>query len=208
MVTSYRNCAKVLSDLVHFNSQKHVKAFVRAFGGLTMESIDSPRHHQMRGVWARDFQRDGWSAPSLVEVVDARLGPFVERLRAGEVVDAVPHMTRRIPTLVIANMLGIEPDRHRAVQRLERCHRRIGRGGAGPTPPARSTLVREGRAATGRSTVPRRRHRPIGAARRPGRLRPGVAAWCSTTSPPRWTSRRSSPATPSSSSPATRPRPS
>ena len=83
MVTSYRNCAKVLSNLQQFNSQQNVEMFKRAFGGVTMEALDSPRHHDMRGVWAEDFQRDTLEMHrELVErVVAARMAPFVERLR-------------------------------------------------------------------------------------------------------------------------------
>jgi cytochrome P450 len=40
--------------------------------------------------------------------VDDQLQPFVERVRSGEVVDAVADLARGIPTLVIASMLGIE----------------------------------------------------------------------------------------------------
>ena len=37
-----------------------------------------------------------------------QLDAFVERLRGGETLDAVAELTRSIPTLVIASMLGIE----------------------------------------------------------------------------------------------------
>ncbi len=37
-----------------------------------------------------------------------QLDPFVDRLRSGETVEAVAELTRSIPTLVIANMLGID----------------------------------------------------------------------------------------------------
>lgn len=165
MVTSYRNCAKVLSDLVHFNSQKYVKAFVGAFGGITMEALDTPRHHEMRGVWAPDFTRAGLeSRRSLVEaMVAARVDPFVERIRAGEVLDAIPDMTRGIPTLVIAHMLGIEPE---MFEQFSDWSDAIGASveGALDRSPRGDTLVAEGRAATRElnqylaSAIERRRH--------------------------------------------------
>jgi len=110
MVTSYRNCAKVLGNVKQFNSQPHVEAFVRLFGGVTMEAIDSPRHHEMKAVWAPYFRRDTLEArrPMIERIVGARVDGFVERVRSGEVVDAIPHMTRGIPTYVIAEMLGVE----------------------------------------------------------------------------------------------------
>jgi cytochrome P450 len=112
MVMSYRNCARVLGNIEKFNSQGSVEMFKAVFGGITMEALDSPRHHEMRGVWAQDFQRDTLEAQRnlISDVVASRMDPFVERVRSGEVVDAIPNMTRGIPTLVIAHMLGIETE--------------------------------------------------------------------------------------------------
>jgi cytochrome P450 len=115
MTFSYRDCARVIGNVSQFDTESRAAVnFEQAFGGPTMESIDSPRHHQIRGIWARDFQRDTLAEQRrmVTEIVDARLLPFVERLRSGEVVDAVTALTRSIPTLVIANMLGIEPELH------------------------------------------------------------------------------------------------
>ena len=110
MVTSYPHVSRVLGDSTHY-AQGASEAFVDFFGGTTMETIDEPeRHNAMRGIWAADFQRGTLEGQrALVErVVEDRLDPFVERLRSGEVVDAVAELTRSIPTLVIASMLGIE----------------------------------------------------------------------------------------------------
>jgi cytochrome P450 len=110
MVTSYPLVSRVLGDGGHF-AQGASEAFVDFFGGTTMETVDEPqRHNSMRGIWAPDFQRGSLQAQrGLVETVVAdQLDVFVERLRAGETLDAVAELTRRIPTLVIASMLGIE----------------------------------------------------------------------------------------------------
>jgi cytochrome P450 len=110
MVTSYPNASRVLGDSGHY-AQGASEAFIDFFGGTTMETIDEPeRHNAMRGIWAGDFQRGSLeSQRGLVErVVADQLDPFVERIRSGETVDAVADLTRSIPTLVIANMLGIE----------------------------------------------------------------------------------------------------
>jgi cytochrome P450 len=48
----------------------------------------------------------------VLEVVDDHLIPFVERLRDGQTVDAVQHLTRHIPTMVIARMMGIPTADH------------------------------------------------------------------------------------------------
>ena len=112
MVTSYRDASRVLGDSDHYK-QGEVEAFADFFGGPTMETIDVPdRHEAMRGVWARDFRREDLESrrPLIEEVVARQLEPFVERLRSGETIDAVGELTRSIPTLVIANMLGIEAE--------------------------------------------------------------------------------------------------
>lgn len=110
MVTAYPLVSRVLGDSGHY-AQGASDAFVDFFGGTTMETIDEPaRHNAMRGIWAEDFQRGNLeSRRELVErVVASQLDPFVERLRSGETVEAVAELTRSIPTLVIANMLGID----------------------------------------------------------------------------------------------------
>ncbi len=83
MVMSHRNNAKVLSDIGQFNSQAHREMFIRAFGGVTMEALDSPRHHEMRGVWADFFRRDSLESQRQMvsEIVTARMDEFVERIR-------------------------------------------------------------------------------------------------------------------------------
>jgi cytochrome P450 len=110
IVTAYPHASRVLGDSTRY-AQGASEAFVNFFGGTTMETIDEPeRHNAMRGIWAADFQRGNLEGQrALVErVVVDQLDPFVDRLRAGETVDAVAELTRNIPTLVIANMLGIE----------------------------------------------------------------------------------------------------
>jgi cytochrome P450 len=112
LVFSYRDCARVLGNTSQFNSAISARQFARTFGGITMEGLDSERHHAMRGVWGKDFERNSLAThqETIRSVVDARLDPFVERLRSGETVDAVAGLTRGVPTLVIAHLLGIEPE--------------------------------------------------------------------------------------------------
>ena len=109
MLTSYRDVVYVLGHAQEFALPEGV--LLEVFGGPTMETIDDPaRHNAMRAIWAKDFQRDRLReiAPLVERVVDDQLGPFVERVRAGEQVDAVANLTRNVPTLVIAHLLGIE----------------------------------------------------------------------------------------------------
>jgi cytochrome P450 len=110
IVTSYQNVSRALGDATRY-AQAVNEAFVDFFGGPTMETIDDPeRHDTIRGIWARDFWRENLEQqrPVVERVVDEQLTPFVARIRSGETVDAVAELTRAIPTLVIAHMLGIE----------------------------------------------------------------------------------------------------
>ncbi|MBO0728654.1 MAG: cytochrome P450 [Acidimicrobiaceae bacterium] len=110
VVTSYPNVTQVMGDATRF-AQGASEAFVDFFGGQTMETIDDQeRHDAVRGIWARDFWRGTLERqrPMVEEVVAGQLRPFIDRVRSGEVVDAVADLARGIPTLVIARMLGIE----------------------------------------------------------------------------------------------------
>lgn len=112
LVTGWRDCARVLG-----NPETYMTApepFVRLFGGMTMEAMERDRHDPVRGIWAPAFQRKSLEAhrAMITEIVDSRLLPFVERVRAGETVDAVGELTRHIPTLVIAQMMGIPDEDH------------------------------------------------------------------------------------------------
>jgi cytochrome P450 len=112
MTFAYGDCSRVLGKLDVFDSGPSADVFRRLFGGLTMEAIDGQRHRDMRAVWATDFRRDTLEndqSDLIARVVAGRVDPFVKRLHDGETVDAVRNMTRGIPTLVIAQMLGIEP---------------------------------------------------------------------------------------------------
>ena len=107
VVAGWRECSKLLLNGREFGSDEN--AFIDLFGGRTMECMERDRHHPVRGIWSKDFERatlDRLGA-MIREVVKSRMDPFIARVRAGETVDAVSVMTRGIPTIVIARMLGI-----------------------------------------------------------------------------------------------------
>jgi cytochrome P450 len=115
LVLSYKNCARVLSRIDLFDSQDSSRQehFVRMHGGLTMEAIDDNRQHQaVRGIWAAEFERGNLSRhrDMISEIITEEISRFVDLLGYGNVVDAIPHMFRRIPQVVIAKMLGIDAD--------------------------------------------------------------------------------------------------
>jgi cytochrome P450 len=107
MTTGYRDCARVLGLAKLFASD--VEHFVALFGGATMECMDNPRHDQVKSIWAKDFRRGTLAQQRafIEKVVDEQTRDVIARLRAGETIDAVTGMTRAIPTVVIATMMGV-----------------------------------------------------------------------------------------------------
>src|ERR1700722_10545988 len=149
MVTAYPFVSRVLGDSTHY-AQGASEAFIDFFGGTTMETIDEPeRHNAMRGIWAGDFQRGSLeSQRGLVErVVADQLDPFVERVRSGETVEAVADLTRSIPTLVIANMLGIDTSMFSQFSAWSDAMGATTEGALDPTPRGMETVM-AGRPAT------------------------------------------------------------
>lgn len=130
LVMSYRNCSRVLRDLSHFNSAQLNGFFEDHFGGITMEALDTPRHDEMRGIWADDFQREHLQRlrAAIEEIVAAQVDPFAARVRDGNVVDGVADMARAIPTSVIAHMLGVEPGMYRQFARWSDAMGRMSEG--------------------------------------------------------------------------------
>jgi cytochrome P450 len=110
LVTGYDDCAHILGNVARFTSEVPPCTGPGVFGGPVFEMMDGPRHDEIRGVWARDFQRDRLERhrPTIERVVDDALDVLVGRLLDGETVDAIEHMTRPIPTRVIAALLGID----------------------------------------------------------------------------------------------------
>lgn len=113
MVAGYRDVARVMGNARSFTTEKLGETYAGLFGGNTMQFDDSPRHDAIKLVWARRMQRDALVdlRDMIAEIVDIRLVPFIDRIRAGEAVEARQHLTRGIPTMVIARMMDIPEDR-------------------------------------------------------------------------------------------------
>ena len=110
LVTGYDDCARVLGNVATFTSEQPEGSGPGVFGGPVFEVMDGPRHDEIRGVWAADFQRQRLERHrgEIRRIVDDALDAFVPRILDGDVVDAVEHLTRSIPTRVIAVLLGID----------------------------------------------------------------------------------------------------
>jgi cytochrome P450 len=113
VITRYRDCAAVLGDATTFASDVPgtlpYDFLVALFGGEAMEAMALPRHSLIQGAWAKAFRASAMESLRglTVEVVDTHLLPFVERVRSGETVDSVSELTRDIPTVLIASLLGV-----------------------------------------------------------------------------------------------------
>lgn len=147
MVTGYRDVARVYGDAERFRPEYDL--FIRHFGAETMECMDDPRHAQVRGVWAADFRRDAVEAQRalVAEVVDQRLAGFLPRLDDGGPVDVVAHLTRGIPTMVIAHLLGVPREHHERFTAWSDAMGLVPEGKADPTPRG-ERLIREGQEGT------------------------------------------------------------
>jgi cytochrome P450 len=110
LVTGYDDCARILGNVDRFTSEVPAGSGPGVFGGPVFEMMDGPRHDEIRGVWAKDFQRERFERQRtmITKVVDEALDAYLPRVLDGERVDAVEHLTRGIPTRVIAVLLGIE----------------------------------------------------------------------------------------------------
>jgi cytochrome P450 len=110
LVTGYEDCARILGNVAAFTSEQPDGTGPGVFGGRVFEMIDGPRHDEIRGVWAAEFQRQRLERhrPEIQRIVDDALDGFLPKVLDGEAVDAVEHLTRSIPTRVIAVLLGID----------------------------------------------------------------------------------------------------
>jgi cytochrome P450 len=150
MVPGFADSRAVLADPQRFSQP--IEFFLELFGGMVFEAYDTPRHNEIRSVWANVFRRDSLSTcrgELVARVVSQQLEPFVERLLSGEVVDAVPALTRPIPTLVVAEMLGVDPSMHSDFSSWSDAMAGLREGTADPTPagPAKVRAATEATAA-------------------------------------------------------------
>ncbi|BCJ50500.1 cytochrome P450 [Actinoplanes sp. NBRC 14428] len=116
LVTTHQACTQVLSDTQYFNSANVQAEMEKAFGGPTFLGIDGARHQRIRAIWAPGFERKAVEdrlAPQIQKIVDVHVDRFAERLRSGESLDAIAEMTRLIPTVFTAQILGVEEGVHK-----------------------------------------------------------------------------------------------
>lgn len=107
MVASYEDIKKVLFDDQHFVPESD--KWETLYGGAVVESLEEPRHGEVRSVLAPMF-RAGYLRelrPVVTDLIVSRLDPIAERLSRGEVVDVVPELTRAVAGRILAHIIGV-----------------------------------------------------------------------------------------------------
>jgi cytochrome P450 len=109
LITTFKDGSRVLGNAAGF--RQPAEQYRSMFGGDTMLSMTGERQKSVRGIWARHFVGPGLEKQrqAVTDIVHSRLDEFVARVNSGETVEAVGAMTRAIPSLVIAQLLGIPP---------------------------------------------------------------------------------------------------
>lgn len=103
--------------LMHFLIKTRVNPFRVARAG-NLITMDRPRHDVLRKIVGRGFtprRIDAWE-PRIAQIVDERMAD----LRNGERFDVIGDFAGPLPTLIIAEMLGIEPQRRDDFRRWSR----------------------------------------------------------------------------------------
>jgi cytochrome P450 len=119
MVPGYHDNVALMMDWRTFsNTILQDPTFAAVSPGNTMLNTDPPEATRLRRMLEEPFRRRSLVAlePRVAEIVDACLGPFVEKLEGGGPVDFVDHCVRSIPTMVICEMMGVPASLREQVQ--------------------------------------------------------------------------------------------
>src|SRR5215204_6016326 len=107
MVTSYEDVRSILLDDKAFVPE--AERWEDLYGAPVMESMEEPRHREVRGIWAPSFRVVALRElqPQITKLVDMHLDPVVEALKEGEEVDVVEALSRPVAAMVLAHMIGV-----------------------------------------------------------------------------------------------------
>lgn len=111
LVTSERATRTVLTQYTRFTVQDTIVS--ELFGRDAFIAVDDrAQHDALRNVWSDAFRPRGLAAlrPWVENMVGDLWAPLAGRLQAGERVDLVAGYCRTIPTLVIAQLMGVPED--------------------------------------------------------------------------------------------------
>ncbi|WP_406349307.1 cytochrome P450 [Streptomyces sp. NBC_00144] len=107
MVASYDGVRSVLFDDEHFVPESD--KWETLYGGSVVESLQEPRHGEIRSILAPMF-RAGYlreMRPVITDLISGRLDCIAARLRSGETIDIVPELTRAVAGRVLAHVIGV-----------------------------------------------------------------------------------------------------
>jgi cytochrome P450 len=107
MVASYEHVKAVLLDDEHFVPE--ADKWEALYGGAVVESLEDPRHSEVRSVLAPMFRASYLRElrPVVTDLITRRLDNIAERLRNGDVVDVVPEITRAVAGRILAHIIGV-----------------------------------------------------------------------------------------------------
>ncbi len=107
MVASYEHVKAVLLDDRTFVPE--ADKWETLYGAAVVESMEDPRHKEVRAVLAPDFRASRLRAlrAALTELITPRLDRLAQRLGDGDVVDVVPEVTRAVAGRVLAHIIGV-----------------------------------------------------------------------------------------------------
>lgn len=110
MVASYEHVRAVLLDDKRFVPESD--KWETLYGAAVIESMEDPRHKEVHAVYAPVFRgrylRELQS--TVTELIVPRLDDLSAQLRAGQVVDVVPTITRAVAGRVLAKIMGVTED--------------------------------------------------------------------------------------------------
>jgi cytochrome P450 len=106
IVTPYDQVRAVLVNAADFRQPSEL--FTEVLGDPSVVATDNPRHDELRSIWGPYFLRGAIEkrADLVREICDRHIGPLLDRVRDGEVVDLVSRL-RMVPTEVIARLIGV-----------------------------------------------------------------------------------------------------
>jgi cytochrome P450 len=116
MITGFDDAATVLTDDgSRFAIMNGDPELIFWFDALNMIQVDGAEHHRLRGPFVQFFTRSATAAweQRVSDVVDELLAPLVE---GRESFDVIADFTM-IPTVIVAEMLGVPPDRYEDFRR-------------------------------------------------------------------------------------------
>jgi cytochrome P450 len=109
-VHRYHDVARVLTETAHFSSTAHRRA--NPWVSDSMISVDPPDHHRLRNPLQGAFTKRELSRweEHIGGLIDGLFDSFVEEVSPGAPIDVVDRFIWHIPSVVIAEMMGIPPD--------------------------------------------------------------------------------------------------